>query len=434
MARKRKSGGKSKTKRARKSSRMSAAAKKGWARRRRNGTHKRKRAGHPRHWVKGHTTKRGVRVKGHYSHEMAAEPKKRKRGKARKRPAPCTPKIAARRSAGRKRRLQRALTRAEREAIKKGNASSKKIERLQKQLAAAEARKRARRHHRRPKHRTHHRKHHAHRARRHHVRAFNPIHGWGQGLSAFAGVGIGALLTILSDRVATSHALTATGGGSGYADAPAVGQLYNADAVAAPIWSSWKRLAVAGADIVVPFGLSMATKKHPKVQTFFQAWVIAAGAVVGGKALMDLVVKVPMFNRGPKGARLLAPEITSKNALQVAKAAALPAYPLTSGGTGPTPGGGTPNAPGANAAQPVPAPMLGDLAPGPVTQPGSMPAGPGFPTPPGGPTPNGSLECPPGMANVIPNGALPACASFVDPEDDPENGAPAGSTPATMVS
>lgn len=228
--------------------------------------------------------------------------------------------------------------------------------------------------------------------------------------------------------------------GSGYADSPAQGQLYNADAPAAPIWSSWKRLAVAGADLVVPFGLSMATKKHPKTQTFFQAWLIAAGATIGGKTVMDLLVKVPMLNRGPKGARLFAPEITSKNALAVSKAGQLPAYALVQGGTGPQPGGGSLAAPGSNVTQQVPAPMLGDLAtntpaPAPVqNQPQTvtnMPLPGNYMPPPGG---NGSLDCPPGVANVIPNGALPACASFVNPEDDEESSAPQGGGTASMTS
>ena len=165
-------------------------------------------------------------------------------------------------------------------------------------------------------------------------------------------------------------------------------------------WSSMKRLAFAGADLIVPFGVSMATKKHPKTQTFFQAWFVAAGALLLGKTLVD--VNAALFNKGPKSARLFAPEITAKNALAISKAAQLPAYQLVPGGSGPAPGGNTQTAGGVNPGstmlgavdangQPLQVANPGGSPPIPANNPGvANPSNPtaGFPSPPAAqPTP-----------------------------------------------
>ena len=167
------------------------------------------------------------------------------------------------------------------------------------------------------------------------MRAVNPISGGGEMFAAIGGIVAGALATVLGDRYAAGHALTASG--VSFVDQPAVGQLYNSNAAQAPIWSNWKRLVVAGANLVVPFGASMAIKRSPKVQTFFQTWFFASLATTLGKAALDVLPKV--LGTKATGARLLAPEIDAQNARASVKASnvALPGYALVAGGTGPAP-------------------------------------------------------------------------------------------------
>lgn len=171
--------------------------------------------------------------------------------------------------------------------------------------------------------------------RRHHVRAVNPISGVGEFAAAIGGIVLGAMASVLGDRYAAGHALTASG--TTYVDQPAAGQLYNSNASSAPIWSNWKRIVVAGANLVVPFGASMAAKRHPKTQTLFQTWFFSALAVTLGKVTLDVLPK--MLGTKSVGARLLAPEIDAQNARASVKASniALPGYTLVAGGTGPVP-------------------------------------------------------------------------------------------------
>jgi hypothetical protein len=172
--------------------------------------------------------------------------------------------------------------------------------------------------------------------RRHHVRAINPIAGAGEFGAALGGIILGVTAAVLGDRYAAGHALTAGATAGSYTDQPAAGQLYNSNASLAPIWSSWKRLVVAGANLVVPFGASMAAKRHPKTQTMFQTWFFGALAVTLGKVTLDVLPKV--LGTKAVGARLLAPEIDAQNArLAVGTTTTLPGYALTAGGTGPTP-------------------------------------------------------------------------------------------------
>ena len=172
--------------------------------------------------------------------------------------------------------------------------------------------------------------------RRHHVRAINPIAGAGEFGAALGGIILGVTAAVLGDRYAAGHALTAGATAGSYTDQPAAGQLYNSNASLAPIWSSWKRLVVAGANLVVPFGASMAAKRHPKTQTMFQTWFFGALAVTLGKVTLDVLPKV--LGAKAVGARLLAPEIDAQNArLAVGTTTTLPGYALTAGGTGPTP-------------------------------------------------------------------------------------------------
>lgn len=320
---KKNSGKRAKTKSPRKSSKRSDAAKRAARTRRENAMARSARAKKA-----AATRKRRDRAGLSVKHRKACEPGKKVNRKKRK--APCTPKIAARRQDAKKREAKRKIASIEKSEGKRLEAARRQIERLQKQ--AAESR---RRRHRKP--RKHHRASMRRPHRRHHkARTFNPISGWGEGAAAGFGLLFGALATIFSDRTAVTHAL-----GTGNTDTPSRGQVYNADAPATPLWSSGKRIAFAGVDLVVPLGLSMATKKHPKTQTFFQGWFIASLAIVGSKLVIDGSAK--MFGKGPKTARLFAPEISADNALVVSNTVSstspnggLPAYTLTAGGTGPS--------------------------------------------------------------------------------------------------
>lgn len=273
---------------------------------------------------------------------VSEEAKKPKRKKS-KRKAPCTPKIAQKRADSRKTAAARKLAKLEKKAMKQGVRYRSQIERLQRQ--ASEARRKHRKPRKHKKHATHHARKH------HHVRAMNPIKGWGEGLAAVGGLLIGALSTVLGDRFAAGHALQGDTT-KGLVDQPGAGELYNANGSLAPIWSNWKRMVWAGANLVVPFGSSMVLKRHEKTQTFFQTWFVASFATILGKATLDVLPKV--LGKRAIGARLLAPEIDAQNSRASVKASniPLPGYTLVAGGTGPAPvapaaGGTMLGAPGA---------------------------------------------------------------------------------------
>ena len=167
----------------------------------------------------------------------------------------------------------------------------------------------------------------------------NPIPLEG-GLDFFSGlfaVVIGYLFAGGADRMGATHALTPSSAQGGYLDAPAVGQIYNSEAPATPIWSSGMRIAFNVIPIAVPMGLSaMIKSKGPKA--FFQLMAFAAIARTLGKAAedgMSMAMKTTSF-----GLRVYGPELAAQAKLTSAATTALPqAAPGTFAGAKPTAGG-----------------------------------------------------------------------------------------------
>jgi hypothetical protein len=151
----------------------------------------------------------------------------------------------------------------------------------------------------------------------------NPIPLEG-GLDFFSGmfaVVIGYLFAGAADRMGSTHALTASTAQGGFIDAPAVGQIYDSEAPATPIWSSGMRIAYNVLAIAAPMGISaMIKSKGPK--SFFQLMAMAAIARTAGKAAedgMSLALKTTGF-----GLRLYAPEVAAQAKLLTAATTALP--------------------------------------------------------------------------------------------------------------
>lgn len=148
-----------------------------------------------------------------------------------------------------------------------------------------------------------------HRRHHHHARAANPIgsSGWMEFLAGFFGAVVGGGIALVADRYSTTHALTTGSSGSGYADAPGSGQVYNSQGANTPIWSSWARMAWAAAAILTPLGISAAIPdKHPHAKSFFQIGFFGALTVTGVKALADGASA--LAGSTAFGARLFAPE------------------------------------------------------------------------------------------------------------------------------
>lgn len=186
------------------------------------------------------------------------------------------------------------------------------------------------------------------------------------------GLVVGGLLTSGALRFASTHALTGAAGA--YQDAPAAGQIYNAESVNAPIWSSYKTVGAALAAVVVPFGCAAFSKKAG-MKTFWQLAGFGALAVVGVKLATDGLAK--FTGKTMWGERLLAPEIMAQRdlatgvappAMAAATLAGLPANqvkrignspaaaPATMQATQPATTAAPPAAPPAPAAAPAPAP------------------------------------------------------------------------------
>jgi hypothetical protein len=160
----------------------------------------------------------------------------------------------------------------------------------------------------------------------------NPIPLEG-GLDFFSGlfaVTLGYLFAAGADRLGATHALTAgstattsttTPATGNFTDSPAVGQIYNSESPALPIWSQPIRLAYTGLAIAAPLGLSAFIKgKGPK--SFFQLMAFAAIARTVGKAAEDglsMALASTSF-----GNMIYAPEIAAQAKLTSATTTALP--------------------------------------------------------------------------------------------------------------
>jgi hypothetical protein len=177
-----------------------------------------------------------------------------------------------------------------------------------------------RRHHRRR--RSNPVKHRRHHARRRH----NPLNGGKDFMAGVFGLVVGGLLTTGALRFASTHALTGSAGA--YQDAPANGQLYNAESPNAPVWSSWKTMLAGGLGVVLPFGVASFVK-GPGAKTFWQLAGFGALAVVGVKLATDGIAK--LTGKTMWGERLFAPEIMAQRDLATGVTPPAMAAPMLSG-------------------------------------------------------------------------------------------------------
>jgi hypothetical protein len=179
-----------------------------------------------------------------------------------------------------------------------------------------------RRHHRRRHHsRRHHRRHNpialAPRRHRFSARMGNPLEGPGDFFAGLLGVATGYSLASLADRYASTHALTVATDGSGtVTDAPATGQIYDAEAPSLPIWSSWQRLAAAAAAILVPGAVSGMVQGSARA--FLQLAAFGALGRTAGKAMDDAVVALSGATPPTIIQQLYAPEIAANARLATA--------------------------------------------------------------------------------------------------------------------
>lgn len=143
-------------------------------------------------------------------------------------------------------------------------------------------------------------------------RKSNPITGGGEWFTGLSGFVLGGVSVGLFDRMAATHPLVAGQSGTtgAWNDAPAAGQLYNAEAVQAPIWSSVTRLLVAAVAIATPFGIAAAVK-GPRAKTFFQLYGFGSLAVTAVKGINDVIALAA--SQSSFGARLYAPEIMAQS-------------------------------------------------------------------------------------------------------------------------
>jgi hypothetical protein len=154
----------------------------------------------------------------------------------------------------------------------------------------------------------------------------NPISGMMEFIGGVLGVGAGFGLASFVDRMLTTHALTGTAGATsqgGLTDSPAVGQIYNSEAMLLPIWSSWQRLAGAGASIVAPLVLARFAGNHPGLKSFLQLAGFGALGRTAGKAMDDAVASTMATNASVQ--RFYSGEIAAKAKLATAATTALPA-------------------------------------------------------------------------------------------------------------
>jgi len=140
----------------------------------------------------------------------------------------------------------------------------------------------------------------------------NPLTGgreWGAGIAGFI---LGGAAVSFFDRLAATHPLSsgATGAtGSTWYDTPTTGQIYNAEAVQAPLYTSGYRILIAALGIITPFGIAAAVK-GPAAKSFFQLMGFGALGYTGVKLTNDILGAILI--QSPYGARLYAPEIMAQ--------------------------------------------------------------------------------------------------------------------------
>jgi hypothetical protein len=155
----------------------------------------------------------------------------------------------------------------------------------------------------------------------------NPLTGGREWASGIAGFILGGAAVSFFDRLAATHPLssgTTAGSTTTWYDTPTTGQIYNAEAVQAPLYSSAYRLLIAALGIITPFGIAAAVK-GPGAKSFFQLMGFGALGVTGVKLTNDILGAILI--QSPYGARLYAPEImaqTDQTAVGATGASQLP--------------------------------------------------------------------------------------------------------------
>jgi hypothetical protein len=283
-----------------KSRRRKKKAKGGKKRRRRGGKRKARKASAKK---RRRSSKKRRRASSKKRSRRSAKKRARrggkKRGRGGKKRRRSSPAQRERKAYLKQRRYEKDLAKKVVKNQRKRAKKDREIARLEKRIARLQAAEAARRHRRAPR-----------RGRKHgHARAANPI-GSSDGMEFLAGV-LGAVaggaLSLITDRYASSHALTTGSSGSGYADAPASGQVYNSQGPNTPIWSSWSRMLWAAGAILAPLGISaVVPDKAPHAKSFFQIMFFGALTVTGTKVAADGMSS--LLGSTAFGARLLAPE------------------------------------------------------------------------------------------------------------------------------
>lgn len=151
----------------------------------------------------------------------------------------------------------------------------------------------------------------------------NPITGPVEFISGVFGVGAGFGLASFADRLIVTHALSTTG-----QDTPAVGQIYNSEALMTPLWSGGgamaaKRLGAAAGAVVVPLFLASTFKAHMGWKVFFQLMGYGALGRTAGKMFDDGIAA--MMGTQPLAQRLYGGEVAAAAKLTAATTTALPA-------------------------------------------------------------------------------------------------------------
>jgi hypothetical protein len=219
------------------------------------------------------------------------------------------------------------------------------------------------------------------------------------GMGVF-GLALGGFIASTAYRFGVTHALAA-----GNRDAPAAGQVYNAEAANPPIWrQGWKALVIAVGSVILPFGVSSWVKSSG-AKSFWQLAGFGSLGFFGVKVLNDVAAKGVMSMTTPNatGLRLFAPEIMGTadlNAANVGALAAIQAPSARTTGTAGIPRLGIGLAPGSTMR---PANSAADCPPGtafldagtdgkwcvtpPAPPPPPSPPPPTYPPPTGGPPP-----------------------------------------------
>lgn len=132
-------------------------------------------------------------------------------------------------------------------------------------------------------------------------------------VTGLAGIGSGDLV----DRFIATHAFTVNASQGGSMDSPAIGQVYNYQAVAAPM--NWKRWLAGAGGTFVPLAVAAWVVKGPGWRAGFQGVGIGWGLGTLNRGLRDLMTM--LLGKTAFGMRMYADEISAANAAKTASTA-----------------------------------------------------------------------------------------------------------------